>query len=68
LRSLCEFREEFRDFRSDFGAFRAVTEERFNELTRLFAGETVLGPYAAADVGQRLHALERRIAALEETR
>jgi hypothetical protein len=65
LRLLREFREEFREFRGDFGVFRSVTEERFNELARLFAGETVLGRYAAADVEQRLKALETRLATLE---
>jgi uncharacterized NAD(P)/FAD-binding protein YdhS len=73
LRLLREFREEFRefrkeskDFRSEFNAFRAETGERFNELTRLFAGETVLGRYAAADVEKRLTALETRMAAVEK--
>jgi hypothetical protein len=65
LRLLREFREEFREFRADFGVFRSGTEERFNELARLFAGETVLGRYAAADVEQRLKALETRLATLE---
>jgi hypothetical protein len=62
-----EFRKESRDFRSEFNAFHAKTEERFDEVTRLFVGETVLGRYAAADVEQRLKALETRVAALEKT-
>jgi hypothetical protein len=70
LRLLREFREEFRkesrDFRSEFNAFRAETGERFDELTRLFAGETVLARYAAADVEKRLAALETRMAAIEK--
>jgi hypothetical protein len=61
LRLLREFRDEFR-------AFRTMTEERFDEITRLLAGETVLGRYAAADVEKRLNALESRVASLEKTR
>jgi hypothetical protein len=67
LHLLQEFREEFRSLRSDFDAFRAVTEERFGELTKLFAGESVLGRYAAAEVEERLRTSERRVTALEET-
>jgi hypothetical protein len=61
LRLLREFRDEFR-------VFRTMTEERFDEITRLLAGETVLGRYAAADVEKCLNALESRVASLEKTR
>jgi hypothetical protein len=67
LRLLREFREEFREFRSEFTAFRDLTDERLTELARLFAGETVLGRYAAAEVEQRLSAVEKRLAALEKS-
>jgi hypothetical protein len=68
LRLLREFREEFRACRAEFGEFRAVTEERLGELARVFAGETVLSRYAAADVEKRLSAVEKRLAALEKAR
>ena len=65
LRLLREFRQEFKEFRKEFGDFRASTDDHFDELARLFAGETVLGRYAAADVDKKLQALEKRIAKLE---
>jgi polyhydroxyalkanoate synthesis regulator phasin len=39
--------------------------ERLEHLTRLVSGESVLGRYAAANVDDRLEALEQRVAALE---
>ncbi len=72
LRLLREFRQEFADYRKEFSEFRRSTnerfdrtDERFDELTRLFAGESVLGRYAAADVDKRLTSVEERLAALE---
>jgi hypothetical protein len=62
---LREFRQEFADYRKEFGEFRESTNARFDEITRLFAGESVLGRYAAADVEKRLASLEKRIAAVE---
>jgi hypothetical protein len=58
LRLLREFRQEFSEYRREFAtfrdkefkAFREDTGERFDELTRIFAGESVLGRYAAAEV------------------
>ena len=41
-------------------------KDRIDELTRVFAGESVLGRYAAADVDKRLTTLEKRIAVLEK--
>ncbi len=65
LRLLREFRQEFKEFRGEFSKFRESTGERFDELARLFAGESVLGRYAAADVEKRLSALEKRLSVLE---
>jgi len=62
LRLLREFRQEFKEFHKEFSEFRADTDARFDELTKLFAGKSVLGRYAAADVDQRLQALEKRAA------
>jgi len=47
---LREFRQEFKEFRKEFGEFRTSVDERFDEIVKLFAGESVLGRYAAADV------------------
>ena len=66
LRLLREFREEFRDYRKEFAEYRALTEERFVELTRLFAGEGVLARYATAGIDRRLDDREKRMSALEE--
>ena len=42
--------------------------DRMDDLTRVFAGESVLGRYAASDVDKRLEALEKRLSALEGRR
>jgi hypothetical protein len=68
LHLLREFRQEFREFHKEFEQFRGTTDERFDELARLFAGESVIGRYAAANVDKRLQALERRLAKLERAR
>ena len=68
LHLLRELRQKFKDFRKEFSAFRVNTNERFDELARLFAGETVLGRYAAADVDKRLQVPEKRVSKLERTR
>jgi hypothetical protein len=68
LRLLREFRQEFKQFHKEFSDFRADTGERFEELARLFAGESVLGRYAAADVDKRIQALEKRMTKLERAR
>ena len=48
--------------------FRVTTDARFEELTKLIAGEMVVGRYSAAGIDKRLDALEGRVTALEETR
>lgn len=68
LRLLREFRQEFKEFRQEFKEFRNGTDENFSELTRLFAGESVLGRYAAAEVEERLAAIEKRLSTLERRR
>jgi hypothetical protein len=52
-----------REFRKDFSDFHDNTDERFDELARLFAGESVLGRFAAADVDKRIRALEKNASA-----
>jgi hypothetical protein len=68
FRLLRKFREEFKEFRKESRDFRAETKDRFEELTKLVAGEMVVGRYAAAGVEKRLDALEGRVTALEEAR
>ena len=68
LRLLREFRQEFKEFHREFRDFRANVDDRFEELARLFAGESVLGRYAAADVDKRIQALEKRMTKLERAR
>jgi hypothetical protein len=76
LRLLREFRQEFSAYRKDFDRFRdkefhefrEETNARFDELTRLFAGESILGRYAAAEVEARLASLEKRLSTLEGRR
>jgi polyhydroxyalkanoate synthesis regulator phasin len=82
LRLLREIRSQGEDTRKDLddlrngfnGLRRDVTQgfehisERLEHLTRLVTGESVLGRYAAANVDERLDALEKRVTALEERR
>ena len=42
--------------------------DRMDDLTRVFAGESVLGRYAVSDVDKRLEALEKRLSTLEQRR
>ena len=39
LQLLREFRREFKEFHKEFGDFRVHTDERFEELARLFAAK-----------------------------
>jgi chaperonin cofactor prefoldin len=41
-------------------------EKRFDNLREAVNGESVLGRYAAAEVEERLEAIEKRLAALEK--
>ena len=68
LRLLREFREEFRAFRDRTdGNFQSI-RERLENIRQAGIGEGVLGRYAAAEVDERLEAIEKRLAALEDTR
>jgi hypothetical protein len=44
---------------------REAVERRFDNLRQAVFGESVLGPYAPAEVQERLENLEQRVAALE---
>lgn len=49
------------------GNHQEVTE-RLDSLKRFAMGESVLGRYATAEFDERLEAIERRVAALEQGR
>ncbi|MCJ2133379.1 hypothetical protein MKK69_04760 [Methylobacterium sp. J-026] len=42
-------------------------ERRFDNLRQAVNGESILGRHAAAEVEERLEAIEKRLAALEKT-
>ncbi len=44
----------------------AELTERIDQVVRAFAGDSVLGRYAAVQVEERLAALEQRLTALEQ--
>lgn len=46
----------------------AEVADRLDRLRQAMVGESVLGRYAAGEVDERLDALEKRVAALEERR
>lgn len=59
----------FADVRQQFEAVNARfdrLEGRFDNLREAVNGESVLGRYAAAEVEERLEAIEKRLAALEK--
>jgi hypothetical protein len=77
LHVLREFREEFREFVAKTGKSFDTLEkkvdrnheelkERIENLRQAAFGESVLGRYAAAEVEERLTAIESRISALEQ--
>jgi hypothetical protein len=77
LHVLREFREEFREFvaKTDksFDTLEKKVDrnhddlkERIENLRQAAFGESVLGRYAAAEVEERLSAIESRLSALEQ--
>jgi hypothetical protein len=79
LHVLREFREEFREFvaKTDksFDTLdkkvdrnHAELKERVENLRQAAFGESVLGRYAAAEVEERLSAIESRLSTLEQRR
>jgi hypothetical protein len=68
LRVLREFREEFREFRKETDGNFTELKDRIDNPARVVAGESVLGRYAAAEIEERLSAIEKRLAALEQQR
>ena len=56
------------DFRREMTQGFEHVGEQLDHLSRLVRGESVLGRYAAANVDERIEALEKRVTALEEQR
>ncbi|KTS08326.1 hypothetical protein CTI14_04940 [Methylobacterium radiotolerans] len=70
---LRELRTEIRDLRQDNTREFAVVNQRLGNIEGRLAnmreainGESVLGRYAAAEVEERLEAIEKRLTALEK--
>jgi polyhydroxyalkanoate synthesis regulator phasin len=70
---LREMRTEIRDLRQDNTREFAVVNQRLEHIEGRLAnmreainGESVLGRYAAAEVEERLEAIEKRLTALEK--
>ena len=79
LHVLREFREEFREFASKtdkcFNTLEKKIDrnheelkQRIENLRQAAFGESILGRYAAAEVEERLSAIESRLSALEQQR
>jgi hypothetical protein len=79
LHVLREFREEFREFATKtdrrFDTLEKKVDgsheelkQRIENLRQAAFGESVLGRYAAAEVEERLAAIEGRLSALEQRR
>jgi hypothetical protein len=68
LHVLREFREEFREFVAKTDRNHEEVKQRIENLRQAAFGESVLGRYAAAEVEDRLAAIERRLSALEQRR
>jgi polyhydroxyalkanoate synthesis regulator phasin len=68
LRLLREIGAELQSFRTGSRQDMDDLKERIESSRRFAVGESVLGRYAAAEVDERLDALEKRISALEERR
>ncbi|MCJ2129982.1 hypothetical protein [Methylobacterium sp. E-045] len=63
-----EMKQGFSEIRSKFDAVDARfdrLEKRFDNIREAVNGESVFGRYAAAEVEERLEAIEKRLASLE---
>jgi polyhydroxyalkanoate synthesis regulator phasin len=68
LRPLREIREQLGTLDRKIDKNHREVTDRLDNLRLVATGESVLGRYAVAEVDERLDALEKRIAALEERR
>jgi hypothetical protein len=68
LRVLREFREEFAAFRAETRDNFANISDRLDDLAQVIAGEMITRRHTDASVEARLSAIEKRVAAIEESR
>lgn len=62
---LREMRAESASFREEMRSEMADLKKRLENVRQAAFGESVLGRYAAAEVEERIEAIEKRLAALE---
>ncbi|WP_332695043.1 hypothetical protein [Bosea sp. (in: a-proteobacteria)] len=62
---LREMRAESASFREEMRSEMADLKKRRENVRQAAFGESVLGRYAAAEVEERIEAIEKRLAALE---
>ncbi len=65
LRLLREMRAEGTAFQDEMRADMADLKKRLESVKQAAFGESVLGRYAAAEVEERIEAIEKRLAVLE---
>lgn len=65
LPMLREIRAESVAFREEMRSDMAELKKRLENVRQAAFGESVLGRYAAAEVEERIEAIEKRLAALE---
>jgi hypothetical protein len=65
-REFAEHRREMADLREEMTAFRAKTDASFDELLRVFTGESIVARYAVSGVDTRITRLEKRVSTLDE--
>jgi len=68
LRVLIEFRNEFRQFKSDAEKRFAAIEERLDVLAQSFSGMVVGNQYLLGGIQGRFEKIERRVTVLEQGR
>jgi molybdopterin converting factor small subunit len=68
LRVLVEFRNEFKEFKTEIAKDLAEIKDRVQSLTQALAGEMAANRYVNGGVERRLADIETRLSALEQVR
>ena len=68
LRVLIEFRNEFKEFRSEIARDLAEIKAVIGNLTQALAGEMAANRYVNGGVDRRLADIEKRLSAIEPSR
>jgi hypothetical protein len=68
LRVLIEFRNEFKEFRSEIARDLAEIKAVIGNLTQALAGEMAANWYVNGGVDRRLADIEKRLSAIEPSR